>query len=679
MKHLLLTVATAALLAWPASAQLHSTVGKTPANPRSYNLEIAPAFRQMTTPASRSAGNVTIKPVLSDGITFVLASTVVDGKIVAYGDEVRSGKDFTLELPAGTYDMLGFGYTEDLMGTYLISLPGVELAEGSAPVFNTDEATTRIDFKYLSPSGKAMALSTEDGTVEGNCDKGDAMNLIAYKGEFLFYGDVTLFFQGQTYLLTNFTQSNYELTRLQGMASDEGFVQLVMPVDFTKSEVTNNVADWQLASVDIAKTPKNELYDNLMIEMGADPETDTYSWGQYAITIDGEFFGALGLGIEGKKYAPTTIGVNIPAGYTGPYDFILYPTGPALSGAENTIFGMPLRGSSEGLVQLGLNPAKDWLFMFGADAETFDLGNPNLPTAVPTDKLANCTPTLSTYPFFLPVEYSYTGRHGEVLTIDSWNMAEDIDPEYLDMFGEPTNIVSVYWGDKSIGDIHGDIDWDLGGDNDYRINFYMGNVAIDGNIKGHNHGVVTFNSETYKGKLPTVTLLQVFDNEGNPTDRLTDPEGASVGIYATGLELCLNEEFYYNYFNYTKPASVKVEYAPYTGTDFKELTVVADPSKDWTPGWGSYYTAELSEVKEHAPYGWYSLRITVTTEEGAVQQQLISPAFNIAGFADIEAVGNTDAEAPVVYYNLQGQRVDNPAAGQLVIRRQGTKATKIIL
>ncbi|MCC8070329.1 MAG: hypothetical protein LIO90_00815 [Bacteroidales bacterium] len=48
-----------------------------------------------------------------------------------------------------------------------------------------------------------------------------------------------------------------------------------------------------------------------------------------------------------------------------------------------------------------------------------------------------------------------------------------------------------------------------------------------------------------------------------------------------------------------------------------------------------------------------------------------STAINI-----LEAVESNDA--PVEYYNLQGQRVLYPAAGQLYIRRQGVKADKII-
>ena len=37
-----------------------------------------------------------------------------------------------------------------------------------------------------------------------------------------------------------------------------------------------------------------------------------------------------------------------------------------------------------------------------------------------------------------------------------------------------------------------------------------------------------------------------------------------------------------------------------------------------------------------------------------------------------------DPNAPVEYYNLQGVRVANPANG-IFIRRQGSKATKVIL
>lgn len=49
--------------------------------------------------------------------------------------------------------------------------------------------------------------------------------------------------------------------------------------------------------------------------------------------------------------------------------------------------------------------------------------------------------------------------------------------------------------------------------------------------------------------------------------------------------------------------------------------------------------------------------------------------------AGIEEIGadRDNSDAPVVYYNLQGVRINYPAPGQVVIRRQGSDVTKIIV
>ncbi len=47
-------------------------------------------------------------------------------------------------------------------------------------------------------------------------------------------------------------------------------------------------------------------------------------------------------------------------------------------------------------------------------------------------------------------------------------------------------------------------------------------------------------------------------------------------------------------------------------------------------------------------------------------------------FAGIEDVA-VDADAPATYYDLQGRAVANPAPGRLYIKRQGNKATKVVL
>ncbi len=49
--------------------------------------------------------------------------------------------------------------------------------------------------------------------------------------------------------------------------------------------------------------------------------------------------------------------------------------------------------------------------------------------------------------------------------------------------------------------------------------------------------------------------------------------------------------------------------------------------------------------------------------------------------AGVETVlgDNNNENAPVEYFNLQGMKVNNPAAGQLVIRRQGNKVSKMVV
>lgn len=49
---------------------------------------------------------------------------------------------------------------------------------------------------------------------------------------------------------------------------------------------------------------------------------------------------------------------------------------------------------------------------------------------------------------------------------------------------------------------------------------------------------------------------------------------------------------------------------------------------------------------------------------------------SVTGIEDVD-LPSVDG-SPVLYFNIQGQRIANPAPGQLVIRRQGSKAAKIV-
>lgn len=59
---------------------------------------------------------------------------------------------------------------------------------------------------------------------------------------------------------------------------------------------------------------------------------------------------------------------------------------------------------------------------------------------------------------------------------------------------------------------------------------------------------------------------------------------------------------------------------------------------------------------------------------------VINKTFGLtAGVEKVEADAEFDENAPVEYFNLQGQRIANPEAGQLVIKKQGAKAAKVVI
>lgn len=63
---------------------------------------------------------------------------------------------------------------------------------------------------------------------------------------------------------------------------------------------------------------------------------------------------------------------------------------------------------------------------------------------------------------------------------------------------------------------------------------------------------------------------------------------------------------------------------------------------------------------------------------GECQPAVITYSLDGAGVED-NLITVDNSNAPVEYYNLQGIRVNNPAAGSVVIRRQGTEVSKILV
>lgn len=70
--------------------------------------------------------------------------------------------------------------------------------------------------------------------------------------------------------------------------------------------------------------------------------------------------------------------------------------------------------------------------------------------------------------------------------------------------------------------------------------------------------------------------------------------------------------------------------------------------------------------------------IGASTEQAKYQTGAPKWLVPYSGESAIESIGVDNENAPVEYFNLQGIRVDNPAAG-IFIRRQGSKVSKVVI
>lgn len=136
---------------------------------------------------------------------------------------------------------------------------------------------------------------------------------------------------------------------------------------------------------------------------------------------------------------------------------------------------------------------------------------------------------------------------------------------------------------------------------------------------------------------------------------------------------------YYLTIDATNPEQVYIPYS-FVGFDAGEdlgcdyiISVNDFDSKPDAKLWGKLNDGVIT-LPEESVYDFTVADSTpYTTCDG--QFKLVLPAGS--GIEGVMTDG--DADAPVEYFNLQGQRILNPAAGQLVIRRQGAEVSKIVI
>ena len=185
------------------------------------------------------------------------------------------------------------------------------------------------------------------------------------------------------------------------------------------------------------------------------------------------------------------------------------------------------------------------------------------------------------------------------------------------------------------------------------------------------------------GKTPTDYKVKVYQSTSNKNIYRVDD--ALKGLYASQGWQGVSPTFE---FDVTDPANISL---PLTSTGINGGTD------------GMYYAATSNQAYESisdCPEAYRATFKSTTTETGedivmdfpaksfllvAMTSQKIYYANTSAATLKVQKTSGVadiaidDENVPVEYYNLQGVRVNEPAAGTLVIRRQGAKVSKVLV
>lgn len=614
-------------------------------------------------------GNVKVSPQITnaagDHVNSVWCVTTIDGQNYVYGmEDWEDGDEFAFYVPEGTYDFFAFGYTYDKEGTIIITKEDVVVdADFSSIQFDSSDAVYSSSLSYYTPSGESVSLPS-------NTYRLDNIAIILYEGDFIFFANNTFFSDAAPYVKSNFqTGGRFEYVSMDFAATQEGMLNYVVPVSFTEENIEAGKTNWQTAEIQVAETPVN-----IIKEVMEGEDDDPYTCATYIALKNGEWMLSANWGIFGKGYDASKVGLWEPENYTGDLSFAALPRGAVMKGFDSCINGLPLQRGKDGLEQMGVNYAFDNDLVFTHNSYSFENENPMYSGKMIDGVFGNCAPSLFTAKYWDRIRFNFIGRYGEAMNIDSWYdyfSAENYFPTYTVKLTLNGNLIT----DDQVD--YGDYEWEDGGL--YTVEVTTENVLIDESINGSTTGIITFDTETFENVIPSVSVLSFLNKStGELTDRFENASDGTIALWAAGYTFEVSDV--HNYVNYLleAPKEVKIEYAPMGSDNFEELEVTNFPEDFFTPGYGAYYEASLSDVKTTSENDWYDLRITVISEYGASQVQEISPAFKLTMTSGIETIGNATEIASPVYFNLQGQKVVNPQKGEIIIMKKGNQTQKIV-
>lgn len=203
------------------------------------------------------------------------------------------------------------------------------------------------------------------------------------------------------------------------------------------------------------------------------------------------------------------------------------------------------------------------------------------------------------------------------------------------------------------------------------------NFKVDG-IEGGNDVVCVVDQNKDDHFNPSLTALQFRGADGKVTNRFENAADATMAIMCGDFNQVIDQESEYKsfWFEYDD-CDVTVECAPNGTEDFTAIEMTKDDSKFYVPGFGAYYSANLSAVTAESSNGWYDLRVTVKDEAGNYQQQTFGPAFYIGAVPSGITGVKTGNGVEVARYTIDGRAINAPQAGVNIVKMSDGTVKKV--
>lgn len=266
------------------------------------------------------------------------------------------------------------------------------------------------------------------------------------------------------------------------------------------------------------------------------------------------------------------------------------------SGSTSSSFyftGYDYNANEEGVVLLPLHPK----FSFKSNENENVLMGNNVPISINSYNGM----------FF---KISYLGRYGESRESDIFNLEMDVKQNGNSIF-EGSYADFIFTDPIEEGQIE--------------INLSNANTLVGG-LTGSTTTKVTFDAGSEEDNIPpTLQMLQFRDNEGQVTDRFSSSAEGRVMLAAGDFEYVPEFRTYL----YKEGNSVEFYYSMNGQNDWTQLELTQYDEHFYSPGFGDYYEASLSEIDNTQNDVWYDAKIICTDSEGNRQEQVIAPAFKI--------------------------------------------------